>query len=69
MSASEAKDRIIVALDVDSVERAVELVTQLKEHVGMFKVGLELLHSAGSGVIETLRNAGAERFFLRRQTA
>ena len=52
-----------MALDVDNAERAAHLVTQLKAHVGVFKVGLELLHSAGDEVIETLRQAGAERFF------
>jgi len=30
----EPKDRIIVALDVDSPEKAISLVEQLKDHVG-----------------------------------
>ena len=63
MEVSEAKERIIVGLDVDNAARAVALVGQLKDHVGVFKVGLELLNSAGSGIIATLRQAGAERFF------
>ena len=63
MNIEEAKERIIVALDVDNADRAVALVGQLKDHVGGFKVGLELMHSAGSGIVETLRQAGAERFF------
>jgi len=37
----EAKDRIIVALDVPSVDSAVELVKQLAPHVGGFKLGLQ----------------------------
>ncbi len=44
----EAKDRIIVALDVDSLDRALKLVDQLKDHVGLFKVGLELLTKEGA---------------------
>lgn len=63
MTIDEAKERIIVALDVDNADRAAALAGQLKDHVGVFKVGLELLHSAGSGIVETLRQAGAERFF------
>lgn len=37
------KDYIIVALDVDSVDKALELVKDLRDHVGLFKVGLELI--------------------------
>ena len=59
----QPKERIICALDVDNAQRAVELVTQLKAHVGVFKVGLELVNAAGIQIFETLRNAGAERFF------
>jgi len=44
----EAKDRIIVALDVDSLDKALELVEQLKDYVGLFKVGLELLTKEGT---------------------
>lgn len=39
----EAKDRIIVALDTDSPERALELAVDLSPHVGCFKFGLELI--------------------------
>lgn len=41
----EPKDRIIVALDVDRAEAAETLVRELGLHVGLFKVGLELLMS------------------------
>lgn len=37
------KDRIIVALDVDSIDAALGIVEELKDHVGLFKVGLELI--------------------------
>ena len=39
----QAKDRIIVALDVDHPEKALELATKLKPLVGSFKIGLELI--------------------------
>jgi len=58
-----AKDKIILALDVSSEGEAVSLVTQLKDCVGAFKVGLELLNSTGPRIFESLRSAGAERIF------
>jgi len=39
----EAKDRIIVALDVDSPHKAKDLVLNLTPHVGCFKIGLQLI--------------------------
>ncbi len=54
---------IIVAIDVDNVEKAVAMVAQLKDHVGVFKVGLELVNTAGIQVFDLLREAGAKRFF------
>ncbi|MGC8861463.1 MAG: orotidine-5'-phosphate decarboxylase [Armatimonadota bacterium] len=56
-------ERIIVALDVDTTDRAVGLVKLLKDDVGAFKVGLELVNAAGFGVFEAIREAGARRIF------
>lgn len=42
---NEAKDRIILPLDVSSVAEARSLVDLLKPHVGVFKVGLEFIYS------------------------
>jgi orotidine-5'-phosphate decarboxylase len=39
----KGKDRIIVALDVDTIEAALAHVLQLRDHVGLFKIGLELI--------------------------
>lgn len=58
-----ARERIIVALDVPSVEEAVRLVELLKDEVGAFKVGLELLHRAGFDIFDRIRSAGARRIF------
>jgi len=55
--------RIIIPLDVCDTASAVRLVERLRDHVGAFKVGLELIHSAGFGVFEALHNAGAGRIF------
>ena len=43
----EAKERIVVALDVATIEKAKELAIQLHPYVGAFKIGLELITSEG----------------------
>jgi len=58
-----SKDKIVLPLDVDSAEKAVELATLLKDDVGAFKVGLELINSAGFGVFDEIRRVGAEQIF------
>jgi orotidine-5'-phosphate decarboxylase len=60
----QAKDRIIVALDVDSADRAISLVERLRDEVGVFKVGLELLMAAGPPVVRRIQAAGATKVFL-----
>jgi orotidine-5'-phosphate decarboxylase len=57
------KDRLIVALDVDSKERAERLVAELGPHVGMFKVGQELFTAAGPDVVRLIARSGC-RIFL-----
>lgn len=57
------KDRIIVALDVDTEEKAIKLVEKLAGEVGAFKVGLELFNVAGPGIFDKLKAAGAENIF------
>lgn len=61
--AMAAKEKIILALDVSSEDQALELVSELKDSVGAFKVGLELFNSTGPRVFEALRDAGADRIF------
>ncbi|MHB1458341.1 MAG: orotidine-5'-phosphate decarboxylase [Armatimonadota bacterium] len=57
------KDKIIVALDVSTESEAVDLVHDLKEYVGAFKIGMELFNSAGPRIIEKVQDAGADRIF------
>jgi len=59
----EVKDRLIVALDVSSVDEARKIVTDLKDHVGMFKMGLELYTHAGLELFELMRSEGIKVFF------
>ncbi len=57
------KDRLIVALDVSSVEEARAVVRELKNEVGMFKAGLELYSIAGLDLFHMMREEGIKLFF------
>lgn len=60
----QAKDRIIVALDVPTTAEALNLVKELHPYVGCFKVGLELLTSEGAPqVIKAIKDAGGKVFY------
>ncbi|MCM2324285.1 MAG: orotidine-5'-phosphate decarboxylase [Oligoflexia bacterium] len=57
------RDRICLALDgFDSTEAALERVRELKSHVGMFKVGLELYSAFGPGIVQMLHDEGVKVF-------
>ncbi|MGE5189162.1 MAG: orotidine-5'-phosphate decarboxylase [Gemmatimonadota bacterium] len=56
------KDRIIVALDTDSPEKALETVGALRGEVGLFKVGMELFPRGGPDLVRRIREAGADVF-------
>lgn len=47
----EAKEKIIVALDYDNPEKAIAIVEQLAPHVGMFKMGLQLIYAIFAGLV------------------
>ena len=57
------RDRIILALDVDSADVARELVTELGDSVGAFKIGLQLFTTAGPDFVREVTGAG-RRVFL-----
>ena len=58
----EAKQRLIVALDVSTLEQARSLVSELKDLVGMFKIGLELFYSHGPRAVEAVHEQGGRVF-------
>jgi orotidine-5'-phosphate decarboxylase len=57
-----ARERLIVALDVQDAAGALELVSQLENTCQWFKVGLELFVSAGPAVLEPLVARGHSIF-------
>ena len=58
----EAKDRLIVALDVGSVKEARSLIETLGNSVGVYKIGLELLFAGGIALAEALAREGRAVF-------
>ena len=58
-----AKDRIIVALDVPSIDEARALIVKLGDSVGVYKIGLELLFAGGLALADELVKEG-RRVFL-----
>lgn len=63
MTLTPVKDRLIVALDMPSVEEAQRLVARLDDTVSFYKVGLELLFAGGLDLAESLK-ANGKRVFL-----
>jgi orotidine-5'-phosphate decarboxylase len=54
---------IVVALDVETESEALELVNQLKDLVGMFKIGNQLFTAVGPAIVRKII-AGGGRVFL-----
>jgi orotidine-5'-phosphate decarboxylase len=58
----QPRDRLIVALDVPSVEEAKALVGKLGDSVGIYKIGLELIYAGGVAFAEALSREGRSVF-------
>lgn len=56
-------NKLIVALDVETADRARELVSALSGTVGMFKIGSQLFTAAGPDLVREIVRAG-QRVFL-----
>ena len=56
-------NKLILALDVPEYDYALELVDKFRDHVGIFKVGLELYTVAGPSIIEEIHKRD-KRVFL-----
>ncbi|MCF8083949.1 MAG: orotidine-5'-phosphate decarboxylase [Deltaproteobacteria bacterium] len=58
------KDYIVFPLDVPDARQAMIYVSALKDHVGLFKVGLELFISQGPEILKAIREVAGRRVFL-----
>ena len=56
------RERLIVALDVDNLEQAEELVRLLAREVGMFKIGKQLFTHAGPQAVRLIQHLGGGVF-------
>jgi orotidine-5'-phosphate decarboxylase len=58
----KARGHIIVALDVETRGEALKLANDLRDYVGLFKVGLELLNAEGINIVRELVGCGGKVF-------
>ncbi len=54
--------RIALALDVPDLASAKALIAKTSEHIGVFKVGLELYTAVGPAAVDAVHDVGAECF-------
>ena len=59
----EIKEKIVLALDVDTPEQAKELITELKDYVGVFKVGLQMYTGNGYEIFNFMKEQNIKFFF------
>jgi len=58
-----SRDRLILALDVDSQERAKAIVEKLSEFMGVFKVGPRLFTRCGPKIIDLIKERNSKVFY------
>jgi orotidine-5'-phosphate decarboxylase len=58
----KAKDKLIVALDIDNAARALDLFAALRDVVGMFKIGSQLFTAAGPDIVRQIVAKGGRVF-------
>jgi len=58
----DPKERLIIALDVDTEAKAVALVEKLKTLVSVFKIGFELFSSCGPSIVQAVTKRGCKVF-------
>ena len=59
----EIKKRLVLALDVEDINEAKELVDSLNPYIGTFKVGLQLFCGYGLEIINYIKEKNSN-FFL-----
>lgn len=58
----QARDRIVLALDVNTSQEAVALVKDLIGCIGVFKVGMQLFSSTGPDIVKRINDMGGRVF-------
>ena len=58
----DAKDKLIVALDVENANQALKLFDSLHDSVGMFKIGMQLFTAAGHDIVRQIVARGSRVF-------
>src|SRR3989338_6587977 len=56
------KDKLVLALDVESFEEAKKIVDELHDYVGIFKVGKQLFTKVGPKIVEYIHSKKAKVF-------
>jgi len=57
-----ARERLVLALDVDDFKKAEELVGKLNNYVGVFKIGSQLFTAEGAKVVNMINERGGKVF-------
>ncbi|GAI08507.1 unnamed protein product, partial [marine sediment metagenome] len=57
-----AKERLVLALDVDDFKKAEELVGKLSDYVGVFKIGNQLFTAEGTEVVNMINEREGKVF-------
>ncbi len=57
-----AREKLVLALDVDNLESAIKLVEKLKDYVGIFKVGSQLFTAEGPKIVHMINELGGKVF-------
>lgn len=60
----QPRERLIFPLDVPNKTAAERFISRLKDHVGLFKVGLELFVAEGPGFLQFLTETARVDYFL-----
>ena len=59
----QIKEKLVLALDVETIEEAKELIDELNPYIGTFKVGLQLFCGYGLEIVNYMKEKNAN-FFL-----
>ena len=62
MDDNDPASRIALALDVPDLDSAKKLIERTHEHVGIFKVGLELYTAVGPAAVDAVHASGSQCF-------